>query len=94
MNPQMTARIRSGEFATIIIEQETRLTGYIATDPEKPEALRMDGYILSDSGHLQQISISLQPEEIHHIDFLPEPPEFIDREGTSLQMEKGFFKGL
>lgn len=94
MNPQMTARIRSGEFVTIIIEEETSFTGYIATDPEKPESLRMDGYILSESGNLQQISISLMPDEIYHITFLPEPPEFIAQDGSSLLMEKGFFKGL
>lgn len=90
----MTARIRSGEFATIIIEEETRFSGYIATDPAKPELLRMDGYILSDSGNLQQISISLIPTEIFHITFLPEPPEFIAHDGTSILMEKGFFKDL
>ena len=94
MNPQMTARIRAGEFATIVIEEETRFTGYIATDPEQPEVLRMDGYILSDSGNLEQISISLPPEDIYHITFLPEPPEFIAEDGTSIRMEKGFFPEL
>ncbi|MEM6884720.1 MAG: hypothetical protein AAF571_06775 [Verrucomicrobiota bacterium] len=94
MNPQMTARIRAGEFATVVIEEETRFTGYIATDPEQPDALRMDGYILSETGNLQQISIALQPDEIYHITFLPEPPEFIAEDGTSILMEKGFFPGL
>lgn len=87
----MVARIRSGEFATVIIEDDTKFTGYIASDPENTEALRMDGYILSDSGNLQQISIALRPDEIYHITFLPEPPEFIATDGTSIRMEKGFF---
>ncbi|MEM1156770.1 MAG: hypothetical protein AAF649_07335 [Verrucomicrobiota bacterium] len=90
----MTARIRAGEFVTIVIEEETSFTGYIATDPEQPEMLRMDGYVLAESGNLQQISISLPPEDIYHITFLPEPPEFIAADGTSIQMEKGFFKAL
>ncbi len=94
MNPQMTARIRSGEFATITIEQDTRFTGFIATDPDQPESLRMDGYVLSDAGNLQQISISLIPDEIDHIQFLPEPPEFMAQDGTSILMEKGFFENL
>jgi len=94
MNPQMVARIRAGDFVKIIIEEDTQFTGYIATNPEQPEKLRMDGYILSDSGNLQQISISLPPEDIYHITFLPEPPEFIAEDGTSIRMEKGFFQGL
>jgi len=94
MNPGMLERIRQGGFVKILLEEDTSFTGYIGVDPTEPDGLRMDGYVLSETGHLQQISISLVPEDIQHVQFLPEPPDFIDREGTSVRMEPGFFPEL
>lgn len=94
MNPSMLQRIQTGGFARITLDGDTTFTGYIARDPAQPDQLRMDGCILSATGHLQQISIRLLPEEIRHIQFLPEPPEFVDAEGSSYTMPPGFFSHL
>jgi len=88
----MRQRLEAGGFVTITLEQDTRFTGYIGQHTGSPGSLRMDGYVLGESGHLEQISIEVQPEDIHHVQFLPDPPEFIDREGTSIRMEPGFFQ--
>lgn len=90
----MVARIRAGGFARVTLDEDTVFTGYLGADPESPESLRMDGCVLSPSGHLEQISIHLQPEDIRHIQFLPEAPEFIDAEGATFTMPEGFFRHL
>jgi hypothetical protein len=94
MNPEMKARIAAGGFARITLDDDTVFTGYLAADPAQPSQLRMDGCVLGPSGHLEQISIRLEFDDIRHIQFLPEPPEFIDAEGHSYQMPLGFFRHL
>lgn len=92
MNPQMLERIRSGGFAKVTITYETEFSGWIGSDPEQIEILRMDGCILNEQGLLEQISIHLQPEDITSIHFLNEAPEWFDHEGQSYRMEPGFHK--
>jgi hypothetical protein len=94
MNPGLRERIARGAFARVTLDEDTLFTGYIGTDPGTPGQFRMDGCVLGPSGHLEQISLHISPEDIHHIHFLPEAPEFVDREGHVFTMEPGFFRHL
>lgn len=94
MNPQMRARLAAGAFARVTLDENTAFTGYIAADPAQPGRFRMDGYLLGGAGHLEQASLSLDDDDIRHIQFLPEAPEFLDAEGHSIRMEPGFFRNL
>jgi|GEM_PF-1160979 len=94
MNPAMRQRIAEGGFARVTLDGDDAFTGYIASDPEAPARLRMDGCLLGPSGHLEQVSLKIEFEEIRHIQFLPEAPEFIDAEGNSYLMPRGFFPNL
>jgi len=90
MNPGMRARIAAGQFARVVLDEDTSFRGYIATDPEDPSVFRMDGYILGESGHLQAVSLRLQDDDIRQIEFLLEAPVFVDAEGQDLEMGRGF----
>lgn len=87
----MLERLRRGEFVRVRLEEDALVSGYLAADPERPERLRLDTYLLSESGHLQQASLDLSPEEIRQVQFLPEAPEFFDAEGQSILMNRRFF---
>lgn len=94
MNAQMKARIAAGGFARVTLDEATAFTGYLAADPAQPGQLRMDGCVLGPGGHLEQVSIRLEFDDIRHIQFLPDAPEFIDAEGHSYRMPSEFFRHL
>ncbi|MDX6767182.1 MAG: hypothetical protein SFU85_10375 [Candidatus Methylacidiphilales bacterium] len=93
MNPHMRNRIAAGDFARVTLDEETTFSGYIAADPADPSVFRMDGYVLGAAGHLEGVSLRLADDDIHQIQFLPEPPVFVDAEGHDLVMVRGFFPG-
>jgi hypothetical protein len=94
MNPALRDRAAAGTFARVTLDGDTPFTGYIGGDPAAPDFFRMDGYVLGAGGHLEAISIRLAADDIRHIHFLPEPPEFIDGDGHSIRMEAGFLPAL
>lgn len=94
MNPALRQRIAEGGFARVTLDGDDTFTGYIARDPAAPERLRMDGCLLGPTGHLEQVSLKIEFDDIRHIQFLPQAPEFIDVEGSSFQMPRGFFPNL
>jgi hypothetical protein len=90
MNPGLRARIAAGEFARVVLDADTSFRGYIAADPADPAVFRMDGYVLGESGHLQALSLRLQEDDIHQIEFLLQAPVFVDAEGQDMEMARGF----
>ncbi|MGF1678112.1 MAG: hypothetical protein ACFCUX_02840 [Candidatus Methylacidiphilales bacterium] len=91
MNPHLINRVRAGGFARITLEDESVVVGYLGTDPEHIHRLRLDSYLLNARGLLEQLSLSLEPDDICHIQFLSDAPEWLDGEGNSLQQSEGFF---
>jgi len=91
LNPEMLGILRRGEFVRVRLEEDALVSGYLAADPERPERLRLDTYLLGESGHLEQASLGLAPMDIRQVQFLPEAPEFFDAEGQSIRMDRGFF---
>ncbi len=91
MNPEMVARMRQGSFARVVIVGDAAISGWLGSDPDDPDFLRLDGLILGEAGYLEQISLRLVPADILAITYLPESPLFIDADAHELRMEPGFF---
>jgi hypothetical protein len=87
----MLARLKQGGFVRVRLDEDALVSGYLAEDPGTPGQLRLDTYLLSESGHLQQATLDLVPEDIRQVQFLTEAPEFFDTEGQSILMSPSFF---
>jgi len=104
MNPDLINRVREGAFIQVTFPhdgEDFTMTGWCGNNPDeaerkKPEAcsLRLDTWLRDDDDHLVQASLRLEADELKAVQFLPEAPEFIDKDGASVRMEEGFFPNM
>jgi hypothetical protein len=91
MNPELANRIKAGTFVKIILKEDVSLSGYAGVDLENPSLFRLDAMVLGSSGYLEKVSLHLTEEDIASVQFLPQAPLFVDRDGNEITMEPGFF---
>jgi hypothetical protein len=92
MNPEMLNRLRQGGFVRVTLPEGDAVTGWLGTDPEEPEFLRLDTLLKNESGYLEEATLRLTPDDVAHAQFLPEGPRFLDADGHDIPLQAGFFR--
>jgi hypothetical protein len=92
MNPEMLNRLREGGFVRVTLPEGDAVTGWMGADPEDGAFLRLDTYLKNEAGYLEQASLRLTPDDVAHVQYLPEGPRFLDADGHDIPLQAGFFK--